>query len=141
MIYDDRILACGLLRVMGSPRRERLVEGRHVLVSMGRDGILWAGQRSVLGKDLGVIIVDDDIACKHIPAEALVTDHWSTGNESFSTNGAGDVFFGSFVSSLLRSPRGGNLTEGTRMSTAIREGLQAAKSHIMKSLSDKKSVN
>jgi fructose-1-phosphate kinase PfkB-like protein len=103
VISDMRVLGTGLLNIMNSkpnrPAQEfrkanRRVIGKHVLVSMGKYGVIWLGPPSMIGKDADVNI-SDYISSKYIPPLVVLE------KEIVNTSGAGDSFCAGLIHSLL----------------------------------------
>lgn len=107
LVSDMRILGSGLLSIMNSKsnrpapefrKKSRCVIGKHLLISLGKYGILWIGPSSVIGKDADISITDH-ISSKHItntPIENIV-----------NTSGAGDSFCAGLISSLVAADGSG----------------------------------
>jgi sugar/nucleoside kinase (ribokinase family) len=131
-LVDVRILACGLLQLMNPKESNsfgpnltmdgihRRIKGKHVIVSMGRNGVLWCGPKDVLGKDADIAI-DDSIACKHVPAYPLGQ------HEIVHTNGAGDAMGAGIIAALLA--KDGNVRGPTL--DCIQQGIIAARDHMI----------
>jgi hypothetical protein len=110
LVSDMRVLGSSLLTLMNAKsnrptsaefrKRNRCVVGKHLLVSMGRHGVLWIGPSSVLGKDADMAITDH-ISSKHLRSSSSL---FSTGAEEvINTSGAGDSFCAGVISGLLSS--------------------------------------
>jgi hypothetical protein len=107
LISDMRVLGSGLLSLMNAKsnrpslefrKKNRCVIGKHLLVSMGKYGILWIGTSSVLGKEADIAITDH-ISSKHLRNLSIKDGH------VINTSGAGDSFCAGVISGLL-SPDG-----------------------------------
>ena len=147
-ISELRILSCGLLQVMNtieynptnnqfnhqntnnlskkltSEGKLRKIRGKHVILSMGSKGILWTGLTSMFGNEADIII-DDEMACKHVPARILLQ------NDIKHTNGAGDAFCAGFLSELLNNHNDPTIVGPTIK--CIENGLDYAYLHIQNS--------
>lgn len=159
-IDNIRFLASGLLHVMFDPShpshifyksnnanqkytdnqltsegRIRRIHGKHILVSMGSQGILWCGSKYVLQRDPDIqsqeksnglsplTVIDDEVACIHIPAVNIPAE------QLLHTSGAGDMFCGGLISHLFSSPR--SIGPSAK---SIHNGLLAAKNHLIRSI-------
>lgn len=101
LVSDMRILGSGLLSIMNSKsnrpatelrRKNRCVIGKHLLISMGKHGILWIGPSSIIGRDADISITDH-ISSKHIVPPSI--------DNIINTSGAGDSFCAGLISSLV----------------------------------------
>jgi hypothetical protein len=154
-IASIRILTAGLLHLMiardknpmsqekrmienqlTSEGRLRRIQGKHILVSMGEAGVLWCGSKHKLMKDPDIAsyqssstltMIDDEIACLHLPAKAISSDDMQTHHHHSS--GAGDSFCAGLISYLFEG-RAGRVS-GPSVA-GIQQGLLAAHRHITK---------
>ena len=85
---------------------------------MGSEGLLWVGNKGVLGKDADIVI-DDISAAKHIPAIDVPLD------KIVNTSGAGDSFCAGLICGLMPG-----LGSGPSLD-AIRWGMQCASKSLI----------
>lgn len=171
---DVKTLACALRRVMisgiqlhGLPAQQKLaadttssvkstseglarkIKGKHVIVSMGKSGVLWCADKDIVsrtGRDNipvqtsgrqvspSFIVVDDSTAIKLFPPSTIPLPQGQTSltpeqAQRLNTNGAGDAFCAGVISSLF--------DESCKEldSTCINAGLDAAANQIARSIS------
>lgn len=102
-LRDIRIMGSALLSYMihtdshvksPSPASNR-VRGKHVLVSMGKLGIMWFGPKEMIGKQADVYF-DNFISCKLIPPTQT-----SNPLKIVNTSGAGDSFCAGVIHGLM----------------------------------------
>lgn len=107
-LVDIRILTTALYRVMlsKSSGKTGIIHGKHVLVSMGKNGVLWCGPLTTLTPEEKVTFTksnrlvisgtDNCMTC-HFPAEAIE----QSSSMKHSTNGAGDNFCGGYLANII----------------------------------------
>eukprot|EP01041_Mallomonas_annulata_P002722 gene2722-5361_t len=110
--------------------------GKHVVVTMGREGVLWLGPKKcfVAGAEArasglvngGVVVVQRDEATSwmHIPAPTIPTHRLT------NTSGAGDALVAGLVASLLRSGKRSRHLQPVDLFA----GVKAAEIHLLRSL-------
>jgi sugar/nucleoside kinase (ribokinase family) len=137
LISDMRILGSGLLGIMNSKsnrssqemrRKNRCVVGKHVLISMGKHGILWIGPSSVIGADADVHITDH-ISSKHLISNTLIPQ-----KDIINTSGAGDSFCAGLIHHLLSSKGGGGVAANGESSQSMKKAIIAGMTFAEKSL-------
>lgn len=131
-LTDIRILACALHHVMKEGSADthvllakttaegvyRKVRGKHVIVSMGPNGVIWIGPKSAVTRRRAVnnipqqrssndaVAIDDETSMKIFTAYTLFEhkqDDSSSNVPKFSTNGAGDSFCAGVIAAMLDS--------------------------------------
>jgi hypothetical protein len=132
LVSDMRVLGSGLLGIMNSKsnrssqelrKKSRCVIGKHVLISMGKYGILWIGPSSVIGSDADVHITD------HISSKHLISNSPLSQNQIINTSGAGDSFCAGLIHHLL-SPAAASKDDGSNMKKAIIAGMTFAEKSL-----------
>jgi sugar/nucleoside kinase (ribokinase family) len=138
-LVDVRVLAHALVGVLAgaaqgsapdatSEGRPRLIRHKHVVVSMGKHGVLWAAQtaafnkiktgrtaahRDVLAQSADGLVSSLHVACEPLPPGASV-----------NTNGGGDAFCAGFIAGVF--------AEGGVTVAAIERGHAAARKQCLK---------
>lgn len=138
-LVDVRILAQALVHAMRgdaqTAAREHTAEGlrravrhKHVLVSLGARGVLWAAEAEALRGPLhdkhgrASLGADGLVATLHVPCAPL-----PEGAASVDTNGSGDAFCAAVIQAML-APSGPGLD-----AAAILQGHEAARECILAS--------
>jgi sugar/nucleoside kinase (ribokinase family) len=109
---DIRLMGSALLSHMiradtSKPRpTQTRITGKHVIISLGKDGVLWLGPVEVIGKGADSQI-DDLIACKHIPVTLI--------ENIVNTSGAGDSFCAGLIHGLMPGKGSGPSIESIKM--------------------------
>ena len=136
-LHDVAVLASVLLNGMyGVTAVGRCTKGigKHVLVTMGKEGVLWAGptvQLNFIEPFDGsndrrgthkAIEIDEFFSWMHLPALSI------EGTTLHNTSGAGDAFVAGVVAHMVRQ----NTVTNRLRYEAILEGLKAARNHLIK---------
>lgn len=99
--------------------KKLLRNGKHLIVSMGKHGILWIGEKSSLGKDADTQITDR-ISCKYIQMKEI--------KNLINTNGAGDSFCVGVINDILQNSSSNSSSSSSNGLTlnSIFEGMKFA---------------
>jgi len=138
-LVDVRVLAHALVGVLAgaaqgpapdatSEGRPRLIRHKHVLVSMGKLGVLWAAEtaafnkmkpdRTAASRDVVAQSADGLVSSLHVACEPLPP------GASVNTNGGGDAFCAGFIAGIF--------AEGGVSVAAIQRGHAAARKQCLK---------
>jgi hypothetical protein len=155
---SDLILLGGVLHEVMSVNslqgslKKKIVYGKHVLLSLGRKGIVWFGPKTLMPVAPNASFIPSAEGSfglhthwMHFPAAALPMPRGSAA-PVLVTNGAGDAFCGGFVSTLIalhKQAENAYLMQGGRRQSdvvmlreyyveAIRRGLSTAANKIHK---------
>jgi pseudouridine-5'-phosphate glycosidase/pseudouridine kinase len=148
-LVDIRVLVTALYRVLcsgsggGNPGvvKKGAVSGKHILVSLGKRGVLWCGptyclsaeEKSRLTKSNQLVISgsDNSMTC-YVPTESIDKSLLK------DTNGAGDNFCAGVVQSIIdqnnRSEQSGTLNSGILVPNlyCIEKGLQRSREWLLR---------
>ena len=119
LLDDMRTLGSTLLELMIQPienksnqnRKKSSFNGKHLIISMGKYGILWIGEKLSLGNEADTLITNQ-ISSKYIEMKKI--------ENIINTNGAGDSFCVGVISNILNNHNKGLTIE------SINEGLKYA---------------